>query len=768
MDKDWVKNIVKPFSNPATDVVAGYYAGIPKTVFEKSLIPYVLVMPDKVNPETFLPASRSMAFKKSIWEKAGGFPEKFSNNEDYVFAQRLKKINANIIFENKAVVNWIPRNNLRDAFGMFFRFSLGDGESGILRDKVILLFARYMLVFYFILLTFIERSKSPLYLLGIGFVAYIIWSINKNYKYVNDRRAFYYLPALQFTSDIAVISGSTVGFIKAIRFDKVLGSIKKNKGTVLVIGMYIAAMLTVINRGIPNNSHPFDYFMDEWHQAQAVRSVFTQGTPNVPGSANGSMFHFLLSGLLLIPFMLTGMVNPFAIKSSVASFDMQQRLFEALRLNTLFFGVMSVILVVYIAKKYFRLNPFLISFIFVVNPIWIMLSNYFKYDIALIFWIILAFIFMLRYSVKPSLKNYILAAFVSGLAFSVKLSALPLLAILLTSYVIFAKKIKNNLKQLMAGIFVFLFTFLIFGIPDLLLGKGNIGEYLYDNLIRAPGYVSNYILGTNYINYLFFKGAPTVFGNLLFYLSNVSCLFTIGYLIKSKLKGEMDKRYLLLIISLLFFIISLLILKIEARGNRLLVLLPFMVLFCGIFIEKILKTTNNLKKVIASVLIILCLFQFIETFSWFNLKLKTDLRQSSSDWIRDNIPSKSIIGIENIPIYQFLPDILLKDYYQGDRHISKSVYDYSVINAPVTKLPDFVVVTNEEVAEDYTVSSPKKDLLNILGKEYYQKIYNQELNLDKLGLFRSKLDYYMSGLVQEPLSISVYKKQNTILSKINK
>ena len=75
LDKNWVRNIVEPFNDSKIDVVAGYYRGKAKTIFQKCLIPYVLVMPDKVDENNFLPASRSMAFKKSVWKRAGGFPE---------------------------------------------------------------------------------------------------------------------------------------------------------------------------------------------------------------------------------------------------------------------------------------------------------------------------------------------------------------------------------------------------------------------------------------------------------------------------------------------------------------------------------------------------------------------------------------------------------------------------------------------------------------------------------------------------------------------
>ena len=73
LDRDWIKNITKPFLNKTIDVVAGYYKGKAKNIFQKCLIPYALVMPDKVEPDNFLPATRSIAFKKSIWKKSRRF-----------------------------------------------------------------------------------------------------------------------------------------------------------------------------------------------------------------------------------------------------------------------------------------------------------------------------------------------------------------------------------------------------------------------------------------------------------------------------------------------------------------------------------------------------------------------------------------------------------------------------------------------------------------------------------------------------------------------
>ncbi len=213
LDKKWLVNITKPFINKNIDVVAGYYRGRPKDIFQKSLVPYVLIMPDQVNEDNFLPATRSMAIKKSVWKNAGMFDEKLSDNEDYAFARILQKRKVKIYFEKNAIVYWYPVNSLPRVFKMFYRFAKGDIESGILRPKVVFIFLRY-LIGGSLLGTFI-LTKSPLILYSIIFLlfTYLFWTISKNYRYVNDIRGFIFLPILQITSDLAVLSGSITGKI---------------------------------------------------------------------------------------------------------------------------------------------------------------------------------------------------------------------------------------------------------------------------------------------------------------------------------------------------------------------------------------------------------------------------------------------------------------------------------------------------------------------------------------------------------------------------
>lgn len=211
LDKNWLMEITKPFSDPEVEVVAGYYNAVTKSVFEKCVAPYALVMPDRINPKNFLPASRSMAIRKDTFNKAGGFPLNYPDNEDYVFANLLKNMGVKMAFSKNAIVRWMPRTTIGSFWRMIFRFARGDAKAGLRTLKVLSVFARYGLL---LLLLFLARYFNDfiLYFSSIFFL-YLLWSVVKNYKYVRDLRAFSLLPLLQLTSDFAVISGTLAGLL---------------------------------------------------------------------------------------------------------------------------------------------------------------------------------------------------------------------------------------------------------------------------------------------------------------------------------------------------------------------------------------------------------------------------------------------------------------------------------------------------------------------------------------------------------------------------
>jgi len=774
LDKNWVKNILKPFSDKKTDVVAGFYEGLAVSTFQKCLIPYVLVMPDRVNKHEFLPATRSMAFRKQVWEKLRGFDEKLSHNEDYAFANKIKDTGFKIYFQKSAVVYWLPRKNIFQSFKMFFRFALGDAQSGILREKVLYIFLRYILASYLLILSFIEKSLLLNLFLILGLVSYVSWSVWKNYKYVKDFKAIIYLPLLQLTSDLAVLFGSALGLLQKVSFKALRDLALNNKGVCLVIVLYIVSMLAVITYGIPSPAHPFDYFMDEWHQSQSVRNLFTIGTPNVTGSANGSIFQFFLTGLYLIPFYVLHIVNPFAIKSSMLSLEIQSRLFEVFKLNTLIFGVASISLVAYIVKKYAKIAAFLAVFLFTVNPIWLMLSNYFKYDIALIFWSLVSFLFFVRYAVKPNFTDYLLAGIFTALALSTKLlSPLPLFIVYILIFFLYTPYFRQKLKTLLIGIAATVFVFAAFGIPDVILSKGSLFDYLYSNLVQTPTYnLANFILGMDYKWYFLTKLYPAIFGRVLYGLFLLSLISGLIVILQKTLRTrslsllrvwilEENKLGALAFLTFIVFAISLYPLRIEATNNRVLVLLPFMVIMTALFLHYIWRWAKNklLKGVLVLMIIILLGVQLIESYAWFPIKLSLDPRLTSSNWVIQNLPKGTLIGIENIPIYQHLPDIILKEFYLEQYRVGIAAnFKYTIVNSQSVSLPKVLVMTNDDLEKLYLRKSDKTNLVKRLNNNGYKIVARFRPDFKYFKLFDDELEYYMSGLVQAPNTISIYEK----------
>lgn len=206
-EKNWVEKISVPFKDGKIDVVSGWYKPDVNNIFQKSLAVYTCVLPHQFNPKTYLPSSRSIAFRKLIWKKSGGYPEHLNTCEDLVFAKKLQSIGAKFFVAEDALVSWRQQNTFFQAFTQLYNYAKGDGEARYTPHlkRAFLIFLKYvlgiLLLFYF-----------PLLLLFI-IPQYLAWVIGKGYCFVNHKKAFYYLPVLQVISDFAVMSGSLVGLL---------------------------------------------------------------------------------------------------------------------------------------------------------------------------------------------------------------------------------------------------------------------------------------------------------------------------------------------------------------------------------------------------------------------------------------------------------------------------------------------------------------------------------------------------------------------------
>lgn len=214
LDSKWLQELESCQFESNAQVVAGNQMGAPQNDFQKAVVPYVLVMQDKIDEETYLPATRSVLLNKMVWKKLKGFDESLVVSEDFSFFKTAKENEISFSICKKAIIYWIPRNTLFEFFLMIYAFAKGDQIAQMIRPKVFLLFLRYVAGSIFFYFYFLFQNKNMLAFLVIGFFMYLVWSIKKNKKYVGS--AWYFLPLLQITADIAVISGTIHGVLHNI------------------------------------------------------------------------------------------------------------------------------------------------------------------------------------------------------------------------------------------------------------------------------------------------------------------------------------------------------------------------------------------------------------------------------------------------------------------------------------------------------------------------------------------------------------------------
>jgi len=71
-----------------------------------------------------------------------------------------------------------------------------------------------MILIFFALLM---HSIELLYIIIFGFIAYLIWAVMKNIKYVKKIGGLFLLPTFQILSDIAVITGTLSASIRKVK-----------------------------------------------------------------------------------------------------------------------------------------------------------------------------------------------------------------------------------------------------------------------------------------------------------------------------------------------------------------------------------------------------------------------------------------------------------------------------------------------------------------------------------------------------------------------
>jgi len=177
LEPRWLAALLAPFQQPgaAVEVVAGFFQPDATTPFEIAMGATILPALADIDPATFLPSSRSVAFTRAAWQRAGGYPEWLDYCEDLVFDFRLRDVAGPFAWAPGAIAHFRPRSSLSAFFTQYYRYARGDGKADLWRRRHAIRYATYLIVLPLLLgLAFGRRRARAVGWLGLllGLAAY--------------------------------------------------------------------------------------------------------------------------------------------------------------------------------------------------------------------------------------------------------------------------------------------------------------------------------------------------------------------------------------------------------------------------------------------------------------------------------------------------------------------------------------------------------------------------------------------------------------------
>jgi glycosyltransferase involved in cell wall biosynthesis len=217
LDPNWLEKLVKPLAvTPTQPVSAGFFLPDVHTPFEIAMGATVLPQLGDINPATFLPSSRSVAFTKAAWQTVGGYPEWIDYCEDLLFDLALREKFGAFAFAPEAIAYFKPRSSLKAFFKQYYLYARGDGKANLWLKRHLIRYGTYLIgVPTIALLGMISPWFWLLYV--VGAVLYLkrpyqrlrpmLRSLNRSGQLL----AIGWVPVIRVAGDIAKMIGYPIG-----------------------------------------------------------------------------------------------------------------------------------------------------------------------------------------------------------------------------------------------------------------------------------------------------------------------------------------------------------------------------------------------------------------------------------------------------------------------------------------------------------------------------------------------------------------------------
>jgi glycosyltransferase involved in cell wall biosynthesis len=130
-EPDWLARLAGPILNGNSEYAVGGSCIDPTdpTVWDIASAPFfgIKLSPDEPTKSC---TARSMAFRKELWQRVGGFPETVFLGEDTIFDLKVRKTVAPA-FADRAKAFYRPRHTLRSSLKQLASYSITDGVLGV-------------------------------------------------------------------------------------------------------------------------------------------------------------------------------------------------------------------------------------------------------------------------------------------------------------------------------------------------------------------------------------------------------------------------------------------------------------------------------------------------------------------------------------------------------------------------------------------------------------------------------------------------------------
>ncbi|MBV9582519.1 MAG: glycosyltransferase [Chloroflexi bacterium] len=215
LDADWLERLRERMT-PEIDVVSGFFRADPHSTFERALGATTLPARQDVNARRFLPSSRSVLFRRSAWQRGGGYPEWLDYCEDLVFDLALQRNGCRFAFAPNAIAWFRPRPSLGAFFRQYYRYARGDGKAGLWARRHVIRYATYACAGLLL-----ARRGRWTWLLGLGGLAYTRRPYARldltGLSIAHLGLALGLIPLIRLTGDVAKMLGYPVGVCWRVR-----------------------------------------------------------------------------------------------------------------------------------------------------------------------------------------------------------------------------------------------------------------------------------------------------------------------------------------------------------------------------------------------------------------------------------------------------------------------------------------------------------------------------------------------------------------------